>query len=51
MESLYNLVDKVLIFRLSKVMDNLISSSQSTFLKGRQIVDAVMVVNELMDLA
>jgi len=33
------------------VMDKLISSNQSAFIKGRQLVDGVVAVNEIIDLA
>jgi hypothetical protein len=32
-------------------MNSIISPSQSTFLKGRNLVDGVLVVNELVDYA
>jgi hypothetical protein len=48
---LYKLVAKVLAKRLAKVMDPLVASTQSTFLKGRFLVDGVMVVNEIVDFA
>jgi hypothetical protein len=49
--SLYKLVAKALASRLSTVMDKLISSNQSAFLKGRQLVDGVVAVNEVIDAA
>jgi hypothetical protein len=48
---LYKLVAKALAKRLAKVMDPLVASTQSAFLKGRFLVDGVMVVNELVDFA
>jgi hypothetical protein len=48
---LYNLLSKVLAKRLATVMDTIISSSQSAFIKGRNLVDGVLVVNELVDFA
>lgn len=48
--SLYTLVAKVLAKRFPEVMDKLISPCQSTFLKGRIMVDGVMANNELVDL-
>jgi len=48
---LYKILSKVLAARLSKVMNSIISASQSTFLKGRHLVDGVLVVNEVVDLA
>jgi len=47
----YKLLSKVLALRLSKVMNSIISMSQSAFLKGRHFVDGVLVVNEVVDLA
>lgn len=48
---LYKLLAKVLARRLACVMDSIISTSQSAFLKGRHLVDGVLVVNELVDYA
>ncbi|MCH93254.1 LINE-1 reverse transcriptase like, partial [Trifolium medium] len=42
---------KVLAARLVKVMDSVVASTQSAFIKGRNLVDGVMVVNEVIDLA
>ncbi|MCI04498.1 LINE-1 reverse transcriptase like, partial [Trifolium medium] len=47
----YKLIAKVLAVRLAKVMHPLISSNQSAFIKGRNLVDGVLVVNEVVDLA
>jgi hypothetical protein len=41
----------VLARRLAKVMDSVIGSNQSAFIKGRNLVDGVVVVNEVVDLA
>lgn len=49
--SLYKLMAKVLVGRLDGDMDKLISLNQLVFLKGRILVDRVVVVNELIDLA
>jgi hypothetical protein len=48
---LYKLVTKVLAKHLAKVMDPLVSPNQSAFLKGRSLVDGVLVINEIVDLA
>lgn len=48
--SLYNIISKVLVSWLSSVMDKLIPTIHSTFLKGRLLVDEVIIVNELVDL-
>jgi hypothetical protein len=48
---LYKLVAKVLASRLALVLGDLIPNTQSAFLKGRQLVDGVVVVNEVIDFA
>jgi hypothetical protein len=48
---LYKLVAKVLAGRLAKVMGDVISNTQSAFIKGRQLVDGVVVVSEVIDFA
>jgi exonuclease III len=47
----YKLIAKVLAARLAKVLDPLISKSQTAFLKGQQLVEGVVVVNEVIDYA
>lgn len=48
MGSIYKLFSKVLTERLKKVMANLVSSQQRAFIKGRQIMDAVLVAMKLL---
>ncbi|MCI07449.1 LINE-1 reverse transcriptase like, partial [Trifolium medium] len=49
--SLYKLLSKVLANRLGKVMNSIISKNQSAFLKGRNLADGVVIVNEVVDMA
>lgn len=49
--SLHKLLSKLLSSRLTKVMNSIILTSQSGFLKGRNLVDGVLIVNEVVDLA
>ncbi|XP_058733449.1 uncharacterized protein LOC131605067 [Vicia villosa] len=49
--SIYKIISKLLARRLRKVIDKLISKSQTTFVSGRQILDGVLVTNEIIDLA
>ena len=47
--SLYKLVVKVLANRLKKVMNGLINPAQNAFVKSRQILDASLIANEVID--
>ena len=49
--SLYKLVAKVLAGKLASVMDKLVSSNQFASIKGCQLVDGVVAVNEIIDVA
>lgn len=50
-ECIHKILDKVLAIRLKRVLPNVISKCQSAFLGGRNILDGVVVVNEVVDLA
>lgn len=41
----------MLVGRLVKVMNSIIAPSQSAFLKGRNLVDGVVMINKVVDLA
>lgn len=51
MRSLYKLVSKVLISSLVGVMDDLNYPIQPPFLKDKFLVDRMVIVNEMVDLA
>lgn len=48
-DCLYKIIAKTLVARLSKVLDTVISDTQSTFLTGRLILDGVVILNEIVD--
>jgi hypothetical protein len=48
---IYKLVAKVLAARLAKVVGELVPNNQTAFIKGRQLVEGVVVVNEVIDYA
>nr|XP_009804761.1 PREDICTED: uncharacterized protein LOC104249929 [Nicotiana sylvestris] len=47
--NVYKLFSKVLTERLKKVIEKLVDSQQMDFIKGRQIINVVLIANEAVD--
>lgn len=47
--SLYKIIAKILARRMMEVMEKIIGIEQSTFIKGRSIMDGVVILNEVIN--
>ncbi|GJX98275.1 RNA-directed DNA polymerase, eukaryota, reverse transcriptase zinc-binding domain protein [Tanacetum coccineum] len=45
----YKIIAKILANRLSKVIDQIVSKEQSTFIDGRQILDGPVILSEIIE--
>lgn len=50
-ECIYKIISQILAMRLKGVLSGIISSTQTAFIKGRQILDGVLVANEVINFA
>lgn len=45
----YKIISKVLSIRLNKVLKTIISDNQSAFIRGKQLLDSVVTLNEVIE--
>lgn len=48
---MYRNISKILSSRLKRVLGNVISMCHSVFIPGREMMDNVLIINELLDFA
>ncbi|EOY02885.1 Uncharacterized protein TCM_017287 [Theobroma cacao] len=49
-DKLYKIMAKILVNRIKGVIGDVVGNNQFAFVKGRQLIDTVLVANELIDL-
>lgn len=47
--SVYKIIIEVLSLHFSEVLDDTLASNQSAFMRGRQILDASVITNEIVE--